>query len=147
MLFRSAFYPLYITYQTVLLKSLPVRWRVVLDPLLMNWGNPWGYKRSAEVLNRLVIVYDSNLIINRAGMIVLAAICLTILYARFASTERSGTVEKFSILNLSTAAEGVYYPESRLLETEEYAYQKPDREGGHPSASEPLLPRGLLTLR
>src|SRR5206468_6987864 len=53
-----AFYPLYITYQTVLLKSLPVRWKVVLDPLLMNWGNPWGYKRSAEVLNRLVIVYD-----------------------------------------------------------------------------------------
>ena len=107
-----AFYPLYITYQTVLLKSLPVRWRVVLDPLLMNWGNPWGYKRSAEVLNRLVIVYDSNLIINRAGMILLTAICLTILYARFAITERSGKAEKISVLNLSTAAEGVYYPES-----------------------------------
>ena len=107
-----AFYPLYITYQTVLLKSLSMRWRIVLDPLLMNWGNPWGYKRSAEVLNRLVIVYDSNLIINRAGMILLAGICLTILYARFSSIERSGKAEKFSILNLSTAAEGVYYPES-----------------------------------
>jgi ABC-type transport system involved in multi-copper enzyme maturation permease subunit len=120
-----AFYPLYITYQTVLLKSLPVRWRVVLDPLLMNWGNPWGYKRSAEVLNRLVIVYDSNLIINRAGMILLAAMCLTILYARFARTERSGTQEKFSLLNLSTAAEGVYYPESlpaRRLDQ----FEKPD---------------------
>src|SRR5436190_11409027 len=107
-----AFYPVYITYQTVLLKGLPVRWRVVLDPLLMNWGNPWNYKPSAEVLNRLVIVYDSNLIINRAGMILLAAICLAILYARFSSTERSGAVEKFSVLNLSTAAEGVYYTEN-----------------------------------
>src|SRR5436190_4469552 len=107
-----AFYPLYITYQTVLLKSLPVRWRVVLDPLLMNWGNPWGYKRSAEVLNRLVIVYDADLIINRAGMIVLAAICLKIVYLRFTIAERPGKVEELSVLNLSTAAEGVYYPES-----------------------------------
>ncbi|PYS55229.1 MAG: hypothetical protein DMF76_26210 [Acidobacteria bacterium] len=120
-----AFYPFYITYQTVLLKSLPVRWRVVLDPLLMNWGNPWGYKRSAEVLNRLVIVYDSNLIINRAGMIVLAAICLTILYVRFTIAERPGKVEKFSVLNLSTAAEGVYYPESSPA-TRLDEFEKPD---------------------
>jgi ABC-type transport system involved in multi-copper enzyme maturation permease subunit len=118
-----AFYPLYISYQTVLLKSLPGRWRVVLDPLLMNWGNPWGYKRSAEMLNQLVIVYDSNLIINRAGMIVLAAICLTILYLRFSSTERSGPVAKFSVLNLSTAAEGVYFPESSTLLDE---FEKPE---------------------
>jgi ABC-type transport system involved in multi-copper enzyme maturation permease subunit len=140
-----AFYPLYITYQTVLLKSLPVRWRVLLDPLLMNWRNPWGYKRSAEVLNRLVIVYDSNLIINRAGMILLTAICLTILYVRFSMTERPGKAEKISVLNLSTAAEGVYYPEGRLQETEQKAFQKPDREGGQSAAQEPLLTRGLLT--
>jgi ABC-type transport system involved in multi-copper enzyme maturation permease subunit len=31
---------------------------------------------------------------------------------RFTTTERSGTVDKFSVLNLSTAAERVYYPES-----------------------------------
>lgn len=117
-----AFYPLYISYQTVLLKRLPVTWRVVLDPLLLNWGNPWGYKRSAEVLNRLVIVYDSNLIINRVGMIVLAATCLAILYRRFSTTERSALVEKFSVLNLSTAAEGVYYPESSTLIDE---FEKP----------------------
>jgi len=110
-----AFYPLYISYQTVLLKKLPVTWRVVLDPLLMNWGNPWGYKRSAEVLNRLVIVYDSNLIINRVGMILLAATCLTILYWRFSTTERSGPAEKFSVLSLSTATGGVYYPDSSTL--------------------------------
>src|SRR5438094_6840960 len=78
-------------------------------------------------------------------MILLCAICLSILYGRFRSPERFGTLEKFSIPNPLTAAEGLYYPESPLLETEEYAYQKPDREGGHPSASEPLLTRGLLT--
>lgn len=107
-----AFYPIFISYQTVLLKNLPMRWRIVLDPLLMNWGNPWGYKRSAEVLNQLVIVYDANLIINRVGMIVLAAICLTVLYLRFTIAEREQKTEKFSVLSLSTAAEGVYYPES-----------------------------------
>lgn len=122
-----SFYPLYITYQTVFLKTLPSRWRSVLDPLLMNWGNGQGYKISVEVLNRLVIVYDSDLIINRAVMILLAAICLTILYVRFTMAERSGKVEKFSVLNLSTAAEGVYYPESspatRLDELEKPDYK------------------------
>jgi len=106
-----AFYPVFIAYQTLFLKKLPVLWRVVLDPLLMNWGNPWGYQRSPEVLNRLAIVYDSNLIINRVGMIALAATCLTILCKRFTIAER-GKQEKFSVLNLSTAAEGVYYPDS-----------------------------------
>jgi ABC-2 type transport system permease protein len=139
-----AFYPLYITYQTVLLKSLPERWRVTLDPLLMNWGNPWNYKPSAEVLNRLVIVYDSNLIINRAGMIALAAICLTILYLCFTIAERAEKTERLSVLSLSTAAEGVYYSESSAV-TEQKAGQKPDREGGRSSANEPLLTRGLLT--
>lgn len=106
-----AFYPVYITYQTVVLKSLSTRWRVVLDPLLMNWGNPWNYKPSAQVLNRLVIVYDSNLLINRAGMIVLATICLTILYLCFNIAERAEKTERLSVLSLSTAAEGVYYSE------------------------------------
>src|SRR5437899_5855799 len=106
-----SFYPLYISYQIYLLKSLPSRWRIVLDPLLMNWGRV-GRARSAEVVNQLVITYDSNLIVNRAMMILFAAICLTILCARFAMAERPGKVEKFSVLNLSTAAEGVYYPES-----------------------------------
>lgn len=118
-----AFYPVYITYQTVVLKSLSTRWRVVLDPLLMNWGNPWNYKPSAEVLNRLVIVYDSNLIINRAGMILLAAIFLTILYLRFTIAERPRKVEELSVLNLTAGTGGFYYdppsPEPALGERSE----------------------------
>ena len=115
-----AFYPLYISYQTVL-KSLPARWRVVLDPLLMNWVNL--HRTSAEVINQVVVVYDSNLIVNRAVIILLAAICLTILYTRFAIAEHSGSAEKFSVLNLSTAAEGVYYPEQVTTLDE---FERPD---------------------
>src|SRR5437899_11478802 len=119
-----SFYPLYISYQIYLLKSLPSRWRIVLDPLVMNWGRV-NRARRAEVVNQLVITYDSNLIVNRAMMILFAAICLTILCARFAMAERPGKVEKFSVLNLSTAAEGVYYPESSPA-TRLDEFEKPD---------------------
>ena len=105
-----AFYPVYISYQIGFLKSLPSRWRVVLDPLLMNWGNL--HTISVEVINRHAVVYDANVIGNRLLMILLSAICLAILYVRFSTTERSQNVEEFSVLNLSTAAEQVYYPES-----------------------------------
>jgi hypothetical protein len=112
-----SFYPLYITYQIVLLKSLPSRWRSVLDPLLMNWGDKYTQGRSADLVNHLAVTYDSDLIANRALMILIAAICLTILYARFAIAERPGNQEKFSVLNLSTAAEGVYFDAERFKET------------------------------
>jgi len=121
-----AFYPLYISYQTVVLKSLPVRWRVVLDPLVMNWGNPWNYKPSAEVLNQLVVVYDADLIVNRVVMILLTAGCLTILYKLFSSTERSSRTKELTVINLSSAAEGVYYQHSSpVLPVAEF--ERPDQ--------------------
>ena len=123
-----AFYPIYIGYQTILLNSLPWRWKRVLDPLVMNRaiGPASIHSDDPAWLNQLVIVYDADLIANRVGVILLTAICLTILYALFSSTERSGPVEKFSVLNLSTAAEGVYYPESPLVE----AVERPDYKAG-----------------
>jgi ABC-type transport system involved in multi-copper enzyme maturation permease subunit len=139
-----AFYPVYISYQVFLLKSLPLRWNRVLDPLLMSWGKI-DRAHTAEVVNQLVITYDTDLIVNRALMILIAAICLTILYLRFAINERAGNVEKFSALNLSTAAEGVYYDSGNPQETGPKACQKPDREGGQSPANEPLFTRGLLT--
>lgn len=102
-----AFYPIYITYQTVLLSSLPWRWKLGLDPLVMNRGNV--HDRRVEWLNQLVIVYDADLIINRAVVILLAAIVLTILYLRFTIAERPGKVEQFSVLNLTAGAGGFYY--------------------------------------
>jgi ABC-2 type transport system permease protein len=103
-----SFYPLYISYQVFLLKSLPSRWRIVLDPLLMSWGKV-DRTRSAEVVNQLVITYDSDLIVNRAMMILFAAICLTILYVRFTIAERPRKAEKFSVLDLSAGVGGFYY--------------------------------------
>jgi ABC-type transport system involved in multi-copper enzyme maturation permease subunit len=44
-------------------------------------------------------------------MMLVTTICLTLVYKRFTITERPQK-ENFSVLNLSTAAEGVYYPES-----------------------------------
>jgi ABC-type transport system involved in multi-copper enzyme maturation permease subunit len=107
-----AFYPLYITYQTVLLSSLPWRWKLALDPLVMNRANVHVPKSSAAFVNQLVVTYEPDLIINRAVMMLLTTVFLTIVYLRFSTSERSQSVEKFSVLNLSTAAEQVYYPES-----------------------------------
>lgn len=112
-----AFYPLYIVYQSVLLKSLPSRWQVALDPLLMNWGNRISAGRSAGWVNQLAVVYDSELIANRALMILVAAVCLTVLYVRFAIAERSGTKEELATLKLSTAAEDIYYDTESFKET------------------------------
>lgn len=82
-----SFYPLYAAYQIFLLKSLPPRWRVALDPLLMNWDIA-SRERSVEWLNQLAVSYDSDMLANRALMIILAAVCLTVLCARFSSGER-----------------------------------------------------------
>ena len=118
-----AFYPVYISYQIYLLKGLPERWRIMLDPLLMNRRNL--HTISVEVINTHVVVYDPYEIVNRALMILITAIILTILYSRFTFAERSVNVEQFSFLNLSTAAEGVYYPDpaTRLDEFERSDYK------------------------
>ena len=123
-----SFYPLYITYQTVLLKSFPSRWRIALDPLLMNWGKGHAdaYTASAAWLNQLVITYDSDLILNRGFMLLFAALCLAILYVRFTISERPGRVEKLSTLNLSTAAERVYYDLDSFQETRGHQFERPD---------------------
>jgi ABC-2 type transport system permease protein len=118
-----SFYPLYISYQIFLLKSLPSRWQIVLDPLLMTWGKI-DRARSGELLNQLVITYDSDLIVNRAMMILLAGICLTILYLRFAMAARPTNPEKFSMLNLATASERVYYDSDSFQEARRRHYEK-----------------------
>ena len=120
-----AFYPLYIAYQTVLLSRLPWRWKLALDPLVMNRGGKF-HAISAEVMNHLVVVYDTDLMVNRGFMLLLAALCLTILYARFTIAERPGRVEKFSMLNLSPAAERVYYDLDSFQETRGHQFERPD---------------------
>ena len=60
-------------------------------------------------MNHLVVVYETDLIVNRAVMILLAAICLTIVYLRFTIAERPGKVEELSVLNLTAGVGGFYY--------------------------------------
>ena len=109
-----AFYPIYIGYQKVLLSSLPWRLKLALDPLVMNRALVPNSIRSNDPawLNQLVIVYDADLILNRVVMTLLTAGCLTILYKLFSSTERFGRTKELTVINLSTAAEGVYYQHS-----------------------------------
>ena len=112
-----SFYPLIFIYNVVLLKNLPLQWRPVLDPLLMLWDK-LDHSTTAEILNHHIVVYDLDLIVNRAAMILIAAICLTILYIRFTMTDRSvGNEEQLSVLDLSTGPERVYYNSESLLAT------------------------------
>jgi ABC-type transport system involved in multi-copper enzyme maturation permease subunit len=109
-----AFYPIYIGYQKVLLSSLPWRLKLALDPLVMNRALVPNSIRNNDPswLNQLVVVYDADLLVNRVVMILLTAGCLTILYKLFSSTERSSRTKELTVINLSTAAEGVYYQHS-----------------------------------
>jgi ABC-2 type transport system permease protein len=108
----GAFYPVYIAYQVFLLKNLPPNWRIILDPL-MSGANPIPRDKWHDTvwINQVVIRYSSVMFANRAFWILLTALCLTIVYVRFAIVERP-VQESFSALNLSTAAEGVYYSDS-----------------------------------
>jgi ABC-2 type transport system permease protein len=112
------FYPVYIAYQVFLVKGLPERWQVLLDPMLLNSGlRGNGFLHSADFLNRYVVRYSSDMMTNRGLVILGAAACLLILYFRFAITERAGNVEKFSTLNLATEADRVYYDSESFQQT------------------------------
>ncbi|HVG30819.1 MAG TPA: ABC transporter permease [Pyrinomonadaceae bacterium] len=112
-----AFYPIYITYQVVVLKGMPQRWRVLLDPLVMNWQKD-VHGQSAEWLNQLVVVYNPVIILNRAAMLLIAAACLAIVYARFARAERFAGDESrshLSLIDLSTQSDHLYNDTEDLL--------------------------------
>lgn len=120
-----SFYPLYIAYQ-INLKSLPFRWQVALDPLLMNFQSDIAHVRSADFLNQLTVSYSADMIANRALMMLFAAVCLTILCARFSKTERSkndGSQSRMSLLNLSTSAERIYNDTETFRQT---LYSQPE---------------------
>lgn len=114
----GCFYPLIITYGLFVLTPLPFRWQVMLDPFLLGAslkGN--GFLHSAEFLNQYVVRYTADMIANRLVMILVAAVCLAILYHRFTIAEQPGKAEKLSVLSLSTAGERVYYDLDSFQET------------------------------
>ena len=99
-----AFYPLFIAYGVFVLSNLPLSWRGVFDPLVFSAfqipNNKWT---DPKWVNELVITYSPALLANRAIVVAIAGILLTILYRRFSITEADSR-EKFAILNLSNAA-------------------------------------------
>jgi len=99
------FYPVYITSQ-VLLKPLPPNWRIRLDPLLSVWPGIVQQAHGAEwvnavSINQLTFGYDSDIIINRVLVLLIAAASLTILYYRFTGAEETGAKGPATFLDLS----------------------------------------------
>jgi len=125
------FYPVFIAYGFLFLKGLPLRWRHVLDPFLLEAGSPSrnGFGHSADFLNQFVVRYSADMMANRAVMILIAAVCLAILYVRLAIAERPANVEQLSLLNLSTAAQGVYYDSDSFQEMRGDRGDAPDYPG------------------
>jgi ABC-type transport system involved in multi-copper enzyme maturation permease subunit len=105
----GAFYPVYIAYQVLLLKNFPESWRILLDPLMLG-SNPMPPDKWHDVvwINEMVIHYSAVMFANRALWILLTAVCLAFVYFRFPIVERP-VPQSYSALNLSTAADGVYY--------------------------------------
>jgi ABC-2 type transport system permease protein len=94
----TSFYLLYVSWQLAL-KGLPLRWRIILDPLLFNWGEL--YKgRNAEFLNQLNLNYSGDMIANRALMLLASAVCLMLLHSRFSMVERFKKVKKDNQLTI-----------------------------------------------
>ncbi len=82
-------YFVYVAWQLTI-KGLPAEWRVMLDPLLFNVGAELHKGRTAEWLNRLDLGYDGCMVANRLLVLLVSALCLTVVYFRFSTTERKG---------------------------------------------------------
>ncbi len=104
------FYPVYIGSLAFILKGLAPRWRNLLDPFLLNTGpSKNGFGNSADFLNQFIYTYSADMIANRAALVFIAAVCLTILCIRFRMTESAGNVQRSSTLNISTASDRIYF--------------------------------------
>ena len=103
-----SFYPIIVSTM-LLLSGLGARWRNLLDPFLLNSGpSNNGFGNSAEYLDQYVMTYTPDMIGNRVVLIVIAAICLAVVYVRFRITERPKSLAS-SALGLATAFERVVY--------------------------------------
>jgi hypothetical protein len=79
----ASLYFLYIAWQT-LIKSQPLAWRVALDPLLFNVLDSFR-GASAASLNAVAVSYSAAMIANRAVLVAVALLSLSILQLRFST--------------------------------------------------------------
>jgi ABC-2 type transport system permease protein len=117
------FYPIYISWMLFVVSPLSDRWKTFFDPFLLNSGpSKNGFGNSAEFLNSYVMSYTPDMIANRALVISVAAICLTVLYLRFTITERTGN--QASVLGLATASDRVFFDAS-MFDEPHAQFEKP----------------------
>ena len=107
----ACFYPVYVGYQLAL-KSLPRIVGIISDPLA--WGANFGvspgiWDMNADYLNKYVVTYGPAAYINRASMIIVAALCLLIAYLRFRIDPLEKKTQHLTKLTLSEATESVPY--------------------------------------
>jgi ABC-2 type transport system permease protein len=112
-----SFYFLYIGWQLAI-KGLPMRWRIVLDPILFIFGAELNKGRAADWLNQVTVSYDGYLIANRVLMLAVSFLCLAVLYFRFSTSERAGKEtgqSRLSLLNLAPRYESLYQDTEQTL--------------------------------
>lgn len=85
-------------------KHLAPAYRLALDPLLTGWMGEVARGRSAEWLNQLSVGSDPVLVANRAAMLLVAAGCLAVVYARFSRVERPRGTGPSPSLSIASAA-------------------------------------------
>ncbi len=104
------FYPAYISFMLFLLRGFSIPVRTLIDPFLLNTGpSRNGFGNSADFLNQYVYSYSPGMIANRAAMVLIAAACLLLLCWRFAISERTENGKQFSVLELATQSERIYF--------------------------------------
>jgi ABC-2 type transport system permease protein len=120
------FYPIYASIMVFLISGLSDRWKIFFDLFLLNSGpSKNGFGNSADYLNWYVMTYTPDMIGNRMLLILIAAICLAVVYVRFRITERAGNLEKSSsTLGLSTASDPVFYGADSFRERRSANYEK-----------------------
>src|SRR5437660_7496724 len=121
----ACFYPLFIAYGLLLLKGLAPRWRILFDPFLLGSGpSNNGFGNSADYLNQYIVSYTPDMIGNRVVVLLAAGVCLSWLYFRFTTAERSENLQRASNLGLSTATDQVSYDSDSLQEQRLEHYEK-----------------------
>ena len=127
----ASFYPVYVAFELLVMKNLPVVFRVLLDPLGFNTHRLQGmnaWDQTAEFLNAYVVTYDLTAYVNRVSMVVIAAILLFIVYRRFTIAPLN-EASHFTGLKLSSAPERLAYaaPSGGFLDSGTYELTERDR--------------------
>ncbi|HET8670541.1 MAG TPA: ABC transporter permease, partial [Candidatus Saccharimonadales bacterium] len=76
--------------------------------MLSSFNIPRNRWAEADWVNQIVINYSSDMIVNRALVVILVALILMVLYFRFTTTEEDNSSGESLTLNLATPADTVH---------------------------------------